>query len=90
MNGSCLNGCDAGVQGFKCDIGKLNNVILFVGFLRNKITRNRNNAFRQNNSYPYCIVKQLLTYKKKIVHSTSIDNNYDKHILFVNISTKHL
>ena len=37
MNGSCLNGCDVGVYGDKCDIGMLNNLLIFVGsFLREK------------------------------------------------------
>ena len=33
MNGSCLNGCDVGVYGDKCDIGKLSNLPNFCRVL---------------------------------------------------------
>ena len=32
VNGSCLNGCDVGVYGDKCDKGKFYNLITICGF----------------------------------------------------------
>ena len=64
MNGSCLNGCDVGVYGDKCDIGMLNNLLYVVFFLREKNTVEKNMwskckwHFTSKKTYTYFILRK--------------------------------
>ena len=74
MNGSCLNGCDVGVYGDKCDIGMLKNLLIFlwVFFKRKKYGREKHVIeipftlyVKKKKTYTYVILKKISSSRHK-------------------------